>query len=136
MDGIQINPLDGAGIDLVRLVMVEQHRRLQVLVPRNHFIIRHLCRRLRGAEAVKTVAIISSARLGICQEQSRQAYFDISRVDTVIPLHNKTISPVRATATRNRVRVKNINIAFHGGNLALADFQVTPPLGRSIADGI
>lgn len=51
-----------------------------------------------------------------------------------MPLHNKTIRPVKATATRNRVRVKNINTAFHGGNLALADFQVTPPFGRIIAD--
>ena len=59
-------------------------------------------------------------------------YFDISRVDTVIPLHNKTMRPVRATATRNRVRVKNINTAFQGGNLALADFQLTPPLGSSM----
>jgi hypothetical protein len=41
--------------------------------------------------------------------------------------------PVRATATRNRVRVKNIKTAFHGGSLDLADFQVTPPLGSSIA---
>lgn len=63
-------------------------------------------------------------------------YFDISRVDTVMPLHNKTMRPVRATATRNRVRVKNIKMAFHGGSLDLADFQFTPPLGSNIAVGV
>jgi hypothetical protein len=59
-------------------------------------------------------------------------YFDICCVDTLIPLHNRIIRPVKATATRNLVRVKNISVAFQGGKLALADFQVTPPLGRSM----
>jgi hypothetical protein len=57
---------------------------------------------------------------------------DICCVDTLIPRHSKIIRPVNATATRNLVRVRNIIIAFQGGNLDLADFQVTPPLGRSI----
>jgi hypothetical protein len=37
-----------------------------------------------------------------------------------------------ATAMRNRGRVSQTVMAFHGGNLARADFHVTPPFGSSI----
>jgi hypothetical protein len=57
------------------------------------------------------------------------AHLDISPVDTKIPLHNRMISPVKATAIKSLVRVRNINTAFHGGSLARADFQLTPPFG-------
>lgn len=40
--------------------------------------------------------------------------------------------PVNAVATRNLVRVKTTTIALHGGKRALADFHVTPPLGKNI----
>src|SRR5271156_6113063 len=61
-----------------------------------------------------------------------RSYFDISRVETLIPLHNSIMRPAKATATRNLVRVIKTRIALHGGIRALADFHVTPPLGRSI----
>jgi hypothetical protein len=59
---------------------------------------------------------------------------DISPVDTKIPLHNRMINPVKATAIKSLVRVRNINTAFHGGNLARADFQFTPPFGSIMAN--
>ena len=40
--------------------------------------------------------------------------------------------PVNAIATRSLVRVKTTTIALHGGKRALADFHVTPPLGKNI----
>ena len=56
----------------------------------------------------------------------REDYFDISFVDTIIPLHSSMISPVNATATRNRVLVKKTIRARQGGNLDFADFHVVP----------
>jgi len=38
--------------------------------------------------------------------------------------------------TKNRVRVSRTRTARHGGNLALADFQVTPPFGNNMMDGV
>lgn len=49
-----------------------------------------------------------------------------------MPLHSNTIKPVNATATKNRVRVRIFSNVLHGGNLAFADFHVTPPFGMSI----
>jgi hypothetical protein len=60
------------------------------------------------------------------------AYSAIWLVDTLIPLHNSTMRPVNAIETRNLVRVKKSRTALHGGRRALADFHVTPPLGKSI----
>lgn len=40
--------------------------------------------------------------------------------------------PVMTSETRKRVRVRRTTSALHGGNLALADFHVIPPFGRSI----
>lgn len=40
--------------------------------------------------------------------------------------------PVKAIDTKKRVRVNKTMIALHGGNLALADFQLTPPLGNNM----
>ena len=53
-------------------------------------------------------------------------------VDTLIPLHSRIITVVNAIEARNRVRVKRISSARHGGRRALADFHVIPPLGSSI----
>jgi hypothetical protein len=61
-----------------------------------------------------------------------KTYSAIWLVETLIPLHSSIMRPVNAIATRNLVRVKTTRTAFHGGKRALADFHVTPPLGRSI----
>jgi hypothetical protein len=42
-------------------------------------------------------------------------------------------NPVKAIETKKRVRVNKTTIALHGGNLAFADFQLTPPLGNNIS---
>jgi hypothetical protein len=60
------------------------------------------------------------------------AYSAIWLVETLIPLHSNIMRPVNAIATRNLVRVKTTKTALHCGKRALADFHVTPPLGRSI----
>lgn len=112
-------------------MMVEEHGGLQMLIPGDHLIIGHLYRGLGRSKAVVTGKVMNVSECWGWKIHLA-TYFDISRVDTVIPLHNKTIRPVRATATRNRVRVKNIKMAFHGGSLDLADFQFTPPLGSNM----
>lgn len=60
-DGIQINALNCARVDFVGLVVVEQHRGLEVLVPCHHFVIGQLGRRLRRAKAVKTIVHLKLA---------------------------------------------------------------------------
>lgn len=62
-------------------------------------------------------------------------YLCISDADLLMPRQNRIIKPVRATDTRKRVLVTRNSTALHGGSLALADFHVTPPLGRSIFAG-
>jgi hypothetical protein len=59
-------------------------------------------------------------------------HFCISDAELLIPRHNKTIRPVMARDIKKRVLVTRTRIARHGGNLALADFHVTPPFGSSI----
>ena len=109
--------------------MVEENGCLEVLVPCHHFVLSQLRGWFRRAEAIETIR----SRQSVPKDSAvGNPYFDICCVDTLIPLHNKIIRPVSATATRNLVRVKNIIMAFQGGNLDLADFQVTPPLGKSI----
>lgn len=56
----------------------------------------------------------------------------ISEADLLIPRHIKISRPVMARVMRKRVRVRSTTSALHGGNLALADFHVIPPFGRSI----
>lgn len=56
----------------------------------------------------------------------------ISDADLLIPLHNKINNPTIAIDTKKRVLVTSTKTALHGGSLALADFHVTPPLGRSM----
>lgn len=51
-----------------------------------------------------------------------------------MPRHSRIIRPVTATDTRKRGRVSKTTTARHGGNLARADFHVTPPLGSSIVE--
>jgi hypothetical protein len=57
----------------------------------------------------------------------------MSPADEETPLHNNNTIPAKATHSRKRVLVKKIHIARVGGNRDLAAFQLTPPLGRSIA---
>ncbi len=64
----------------------------------------------------------------------RGTNLDKSFVDTLIPLHNSIINPVNATAARNLTFVRYTINALHGGNLAFADFHVTPPFGSNISD--
>lgn len=69
------------------------------------------------------------------QHGKKGTYFCISAADLLIPRHSRMIRPVTAMVMRKRVRVSRTTSALHGGNLALADFHVTPtpPLGRSMA---
>jgi len=147
LDGIQIVGGDRAGIDFVRLVVVEDDGCLEMSVPLDHLIDRHLHRRLGGAIAVE--AIICTAAVSIssfhqsCKSfrqlenmWNRTTYFCISAADLLIPRHSRIIRPVTATEMRNRGRVRRTTTALHGGNLAFADFHVTPPLGSSIFAGV
>lgn len=45
-DGIEVDPLNGARVDFVRFMVIEQHWCLQVLIPRHHFVLGHLIRGL------------------------------------------------------------------------------------------
>jgi hypothetical protein len=47
-------------------------------------------------------------------------------------LQSNITKPANAIEIRNRVRVNNTTNALHGGSLALADFQFTPPFGSNI----
>jgi hypothetical protein len=42
--------------------------------------------------------------------------------------------PVKAMETKKRVLVNRTTIALHGGSLALADFQLTPPFGNNMTE--
>ena len=61
------------------------------------------------------------------------AYRCISDADVLIPRHNNSTAPTTATRRRKRVLVRKTHIARVGGKLALAAFQLTPPLGSSIS---
>jgi len=62
----------------------------------------------------------------------RSAYLCISSAVPLKPFHSNSTIPNTATNSRNRVRVMKFHIALLGGNLARADFQLTPPLGSSM----
>lgn len=64
-----------------------------------------------------------------------RAYLETSRVDTVIPRHSNVMRPIMARAARKRVLVRKTKTALQGGNLAFADFHVTPPFGNNIFVG-
>lgn len=51
-----------------------------------------------------------------------------------MPRHVNNMIPTSETQTRKRVLVMKAQTARVGGSCALADFQVIPPLGRSIVD--
>lgn len=101
-----------------------------------HCLIRcHLHGRFGGAPAVKSGYRVNHdhrshrGRLGkFCSSN-----LCISVADVLTPLHSNKTIPANATHSKNRVRVRNTHIALVGGNCALADFHVTPPLGRSMA---
>lgn len=56
----------------------------------------------------------------------------ISDADVLMPRHSNSTMPVMATSRRNLVLARNAQIALDGGKDALATFQFSPPLGRSI----
>lgn len=59
-------------------------------------------------------------------------YLCISLADVLMPRHSNKITPTTAMVSRKRVLVKNTHTALVGGNCALADFHVMPPLGSSM----
>lgn len=63
------------------------------------------------------------------------AYFCIPDADLLMPRHSRITRPVTATETKNRVRVRRMRTALNGGRPALADFQLTPPLGSNMFRG-
>lgn len=56
LDGVEIHAGDGAGINLVRRVMVEDDRSLKMRVPFDHFIDGHFHWRLGRAVTIETLA--------------------------------------------------------------------------------
>lgn len=60
----------------------------------------------------------------------------ISLAEVRMPRHSNKMIPTTAMDNKTRVRVKNTHIALVGGSWAFADFQVMPPLGRSILRGL
>ena len=63
-------------------------------------------------------------------------YLCISFAEPLSPLHSNTLVTVKATRTNIRVRNTNLRTCWYGGSRALADFQVTPPLGSSMVIGM
>lgn len=123
----------GRGVDFVGLVVIEENRSLKVAVPRYQLIDCHVHWRLGGPETVVTGEMAVSAREIAKQKRNAGiAYSAIWLVETLIPLHNSIMRPVNAIETRSLVRVKRSRTVLHGGRRALADFHVTPPLGKSI----
>lgn len=59
-------------------------------------------------------------------------YLCISLAEDRMPRHSSNMMPTMARVSRKRVLVNNTHRALVGGNCALADFQVMPPLGRSM----
>ena len=61
-------------------------------------------------------------------------YLCISLADVRIPRHSNKIIPATAIDRRTLVLVRKTHIALVGGSCAFADFQVMPPLGRSMIE--
>ncbi|OJD09645.1 hypothetical protein AJ78_08998 [Emergomyces pasteurianus Ep9510] len=62
-----------------------------------------------------------------------QPYLCISAAELLIPFHSSNTIPVRAREMINRGRETRATRSLKGGNLALVDFHVTPPLGSNIS---
>lgn len=60
------------------------------------------------------------------------AHLFTAEVPTLIPLHNKMKTVVKAMTASTLVRMRKASSALHGGSLAFADFQFTPPFGNNI----
>lgn len=60
-------------------------------------------------------------------------YLCISAAELQIPFHSSSSRPVKVREMRNRGRETSEVRSLTGGNLALADFHVTPPLGSNIS---
>lgn len=105
-------------------------------VPLNHLVQGHLHRRLARAVTVETRPRRLVHTAGVTDwVRTRYAYFCISDADLLTPRHSRITRPVTAMVTRNRVLVSRSRTARHGGNRALADFQVTPPFDNNMMDG-
>ena len=119
-------------------MVVEDDRCLGMGIPLNHLIDGHFHWRLGGTVAIETInqnedmKSVQSAYTCLIPRGRPGTHLCISDADLVIPLHNKINIPAMVIDTKKRVLVTSTRIALHGGNLALADFHVTPPLGRSI----
>lgn len=135
-DGVQIDLTDGGAVDFVGFVVVEEDRGLGMGVPLNHLVEGHLHGGFRGAIAVETRCKMICEYLGpyTGKDIGGSSYFCISDADLLTPRHNRMIRPVTANETRKRVRVRRTRTARHGGRRDLADFQLTPPLGKSMMD--
>jgi len=86
-----------------------------------------ICRK-RVRKKVLAIVVVSSATGHV-----ETTDLCISLADEETPLHNNNTIPAKATHSKNRVLVKKIHITLVGGSRDLAAFQLTPPLGRSIA---
>lgn len=69
-NGVEVNTLDGGRVDLVGLMMVEEDRGLEMLVPGDHFVIAHFDGRFGRAKAVETVGGVSDGEL-LCRARAR-----------------------------------------------------------------
>lgn len=70
--------------------------------------------------------MMDSLRLGI------QTYLCISDADTLSHFQSNITNPANAIEIKNLVLVNNTTRALHGGSLAFADFQLTPPFGSNM----
>lgn len=64
-DGVEVDLLDARGIDLIRLMVIEQNRCLKVLIPRDIFVCAHIDRWFCGSEAIETSSVSAQLRFGL-----------------------------------------------------------------------
>lgn len=96
----------------------------------------HLHRRFRGSPAIEPVGLGQLLSSMQHLEGVWAAYLCISEAEVLTPRQSSRTIPTSAKHNKKRVLVRNTHIALVGGRFAFADFQVTPPFGKSmIADG-
>lgn len=91
-------------------------------------IRRHLHRRFRWTEAVKSVSStkVSSPPAPPSLQVCMHPHLCQSPALPLTPFHINTAMPTSATTSKKRVRVKKFHIALLGGNRARALFQFMP----------
>lgn len=107
-------------------------------IPVALLIERHLDRRFRWSPTIESARESQKLSLSIAKITPTTGHdvatnLCMSPADELTPLHNNNTIPAKATHNKNRVLVKKIHITRAGGKRDLAAFQLTPPLGRSIA---